>query len=86
MSNPISQVRKMLDAYYEVFKRIYLVVSSELAKKMIIQRVCCWAWKRREKEGLVFEVRVEAVDRLARLSGMSKFIIIRPPSKYLKYT
>ena len=81
LSNPIGQVRKMLDAYYEVFKKIYLVVSSGLAKKMMIQRVCYWSWRRREIEGLVFEVRVEAVDRLARLSGMSKFIIIRPPSK-----
>ncbi|OYT38108.1 hypothetical protein B6U96_05125 [Archaeoglobales archaeon ex4484_92] len=81
MNNPISQVRKMLDAHYEVFRMIYVVVYSELAKKMMIQRICCRAWKRREKEGLAFEVRVEAVDRLARLSGMSKFIIIRPPSK-----
>ena len=80
MNNPISQVRKMLDAHYEVFRKIYLVVYSELAMKIMIQRVCCWAWKRLKK-GLVFEVRVEAVCRLARLSGMSKFIIIRPPSK-----
>ena len=81
MSNPISQVMKMLDAYYEIFNKIYLVVSSGIAKRMMIQRVCYWAWRRREKEGLVFEVRVEAVDRLARLSSMSKFTVVRPSSK-----
>ena len=81
MSNPLAQVCKMLDAHYEYYKKIYIVVSSSLAKRMMIQRICYWAWKKRQPEGLVIEAKIEAVDRLTRLSAMSTYIINRPPSK-----
>jgi len=79
MSNPISQVEKMLRAHMEAFGKIYVVVSSGLAKRMMLQRACLWAW--REKRELVFEVRVEEVGCLTRLSSMPKYIIVRPPPR-----
>ena len=79
MSNPLYQVEKMLDAYLEQFGKIYVVVSSGLAKRMMLQRIAYWAWKRRSAEGFVFEARIEAIDRLARLGNMSKYIVVRPP-------
>ena len=81
MSNPISQVTKMLDAYYEQFKRIHIIVSSGLARRMMVQRICYWAWRRREPDGFIFEARVEAVDRLTRISSMPKYLVVRPPIK-----
>jgi len=81
MSNPLYQVEKMLDAHREAFGRIFVVVSSGLAQRMMLQRVAYWAWKRRSAEGFVFEARIESIDRLARLSTMSKYIVVRPPAK-----
>ena len=78
MSNPINQAGKMLDAYYEQFKRIHIIVSSGLARRMMVQRICYWAWRRREPEGFIFEARVEAIDRITRISNMPKYIVIRP--------
>jgi len=81
MSNPLGQVSRMLDAYYEQFKKIYVVVGSGLAKRMMVQRISYWAWRRREPNGFVFEARVEAINRLTRISNMPKYIVIRPSVK-----
>ncbi len=81
MSNPLYQVEKMLDAYREAFGKIYVVVSSGLAKMMMVQRVCYWAWRRREPEGFAFEARVEAIDRLTRLGYMPRYVVVRPPAR-----
>ncbi len=82
MSNPLYQVSKMLDAYLEAFGKIYLVVSSGLAKRMMVQRACYWAWRRRDRpEGFVFELRLEAVDRLTRIGYMPRYLVVRPPTR-----
>ena len=82
MSNPLYQVEKMLDAHFEAFGKIYVVVSSGLAKRMMLQRVCYWAWRKRNRpEGFVFEARVEAVDRLTKLGYMPRYLVVRPPAR-----
>ncbi|MCD6563835.1 MAG: helix-turn-helix domain-containing protein [Thermoproteales archaeon] len=82
MSNPIKQFSKMLDAYYHLNRKIYVIVSSSLAKRMMLQRIAYWAWhKRDEPEGFVFEVRIESIDRVTRLGYMPRYIIVRPGLK-----
>ena len=81
MSNPVSQVSKMLDAYYEKFRRIFIVVGSRLARRMMVQRACYWAWRKGE---LVMELRVESIDRLNRLESMPKYVLTRLTSRIFK--
>ena len=76
MSNPLTQVSKMLDAHYEQHKKIYVIVSSTLAKRMMLQRITYWAWRKREET--ILEARIESIDKLSRLSSMTKYIIVRP--------
>lgn len=72
MSNPLRQVVKMLDAYEEAFGKIFVVVSSLPAKRMMLQRIAYWSWRRGFKG--VFEARVEEAGKVYRLGYFPKYL------------